>query len=136
MGNELFESVHGVAGPTKAKVAADLGRQTFEPVSLAGTGTGSSPPALLETMGEAVADIGNRGLKAAPIIDWASGDDQPAGGTAITAHKDWMGRIVEEPGGKSVSPDAPATAWTARRFGPGKISTELNDALDGGFGEK
>jgi hypothetical protein len=43
---------------------------------------------------------------------------------------------VEIPDGKTVSPDAPATTRTAIGFGPWKITTELKDALDGGFGEK
>lgn len=136
LSEELFESVHGVAGPTKSKVAADLGQQSLEPVSLTGSGQTFTPAALLETVGEVVADIGNGGLKAAPVVARASGDHQSAGGAAITAHKSWVRTVVEVPGGKSVSPDGPATAWTAMGFGPGEISTEFKDALDGGFGEK
>jgi hypothetical protein len=119
-----------------AKVAADLRQQSFEPVTLAGLGALWTPSAILETVGETVADIGNGGLKTAPIITRASGQQEPAVGAAIAAHEDWLSAAVEVPGGKPMSPDATATARAPIRFAPGKMSTALKDALDAGFNEK
>ena len=87
-------------------------------------------------MDEAVADIGNRGLKTTPVVARASGDHQTAVRTAIAAHKKWVRIIVEVPGGKPVSPNAPAATRTAIGFDPRKSSPQLKDALDGGFDEK
>jgi hypothetical protein len=89
-----------------------------------------------ETVGEAVADIGNRGLEAAQIVGRARGQNQPAVGTPIPANQEGLITVVQVPVGKPVSPEAPPTAWTLFGFGPGKIPAELKDVLDGGFDEK
>jgi hypothetical protein len=105
-------------------------------MTLTGSGAIFLPSALLKTMGEAIADIGNGGLETAQIIGWASGQKQPAVAAPIPAHKERVSTVVEVPGGEPVSPEATATARTAIWFGPGKTSTEFKDALDGGFDEK
>jgi hypothetical protein len=136
LGEDLFKSIHGVPGPTKTKVIADFGQQSLEPVSLTGVGVSFSPSALLKTVREATADIGNGGLKAAPIIARASGHHQPTVRAAIAAHRKRVSTAIKIPDGESVSPHASATARTAIRLGPWKILTKFKDTLDGGFDEK
>ena len=95
------------------------------------------PSELLETLGKAITDIDNRGLETVQITRRACGQDQAAVGTAIAAHRQGLSTAVKISAGEAVRPDAAAsTARTSIRSGPGKTSTELKDALDGGFDEK
>ena len=102
----------------------------------AGGGAIFPPSELLETLGEAVTDIGNRGLETVQITARASGQDQPAVGTAIASHQQGLSTAVEISAGEAMRPDAASTARTSIRLRPGKTSTEFKDALDGGFDEK
>ena len=89
-----------------------------------------------EAVGEAVADIRNRGLEAAEKFIWTNGQQQPAVPTAMPAQQQSLSTPVEVPGGEPVRPDMTSTTRTLIRFGPGKTSTQLKDALDGSFDEK
>jgi hypothetical protein len=71
-------------------------------MTLTGSGSVFIPSKFLETLCEAVLNIGNGGLEAAQIAEGASSQKQPAVSTPKPAHKQRVSTFVEIPGGEPV----------------------------------
>ena len=82
-------------------------------------------------MSKALTDIGNGGLKPAPVADRADSEDPAAMPTTIPGQLDRLGKPVEPGGDEAVAPQAPSALGAHFHPGPLIATPQLKETLDG-----
>jgi len=107
-------------------VNEDLGSEACKPVTLAGAGEMGRPSRPMDALADALSNVDDGGLEAAPISRGAHLDDQPALGTPVSPKPYMTRNSIEISDHKPVSPHPETTApWATLRTGPGKVSSQL-----------
>ena len=128
---QIVEGLQQIAGPTGAQAGLDLLLETAQPMTLTGGGTAGRPSEETETMQQAFPDIGNRGLKSAPVTCRADSEDPPAMATTIPGQPERQRESIKPGGREAVAPQAPSALGATFHPGPLILTSQLKEALDG-----
>lgn len=131
-----IEGLQQVPCPTGAQTGLDLLLQPGQPMTLTRAGTTRWPCKETEAMSKALPDIGNGGLKPAPIADRADSEHSAAMPTAIPGQLDRLGKPVKPGGGEAVAPQAPSALGAHFHPGPLVATPQLKETLDGNVQRK
>ena len=128
---EIVEGLQQIVGPAVAQAGLDLLFEAAQPMTLTGGGTAGRPSEESEAMKQAFPDIGNRGLKSAPVTCRADSEDPPAMATTIPGQRDRQRKSIKPGGSETVAPQSPSALGTAFYPGPIIATSQLKEALDG-----
>ena len=126
-----IEGLQQVPFPTGAQAGPDLLLEPSQPMTLTRAGTARRPSQETEAMSKGLTDIGNGGLKPAPVADRADPEDSAAMPTTIPGQLDRLGKPVEPGGGEAVAPQAPSALGAHFHPGPLVATPQLKETLDG-----
>ena len=110
---------------------AHLLDQGPQPMPLALSAKTGGPAAILDPMGKATQDGGNRGLETGPMGKRAETEGELTIRAAITAkEKRLFAKLIKIGCDKAVPPDPPPAARTVGRTGPRELSLPFENLLD------
>jgi len=127
---ELIEGLHEIPCPPGPQPSPDLLFEAVQPMALPGGGSPRRPPSVAQTLGEAVADLGNRCLESTPVTGGTHPHDHAANRTAVSWKPDRARAFVKPGRDEPMAPKRPP-ALRAHPFPrPLKAATQLKDPLD------
>ena len=126
-----IEGLQQVPCPTGAQAGLDLLLEPGQPVALTRAGTARWPCKESEAMSKALTDIGNGGLKPAPVADRADPEDSAAMPATIPGQLDRLGKPVKPGGDETVAPQAPSAFGAHFHTGRLVATPQLKETLDG-----
>ena len=126
-----IEGLQQVPFPTDAQAGPDLLLEPSQPMTLTRAGTARRPSQETEAMSKGLTDIGNGGLKPAPVADRADPEDSAAMPATIPGQLDRLGKPVEPGRDETVAPQAPSALGAHFHPGPIIATPQLKETLDG-----
>jgi hypothetical protein len=127
---KLIEGFHQAPRPACPQPGEDLLLQAPQPMALTRSGTAGRPSEVGQAMSKAFADIGDGGLKSAPVACGADRENRSAAWATVSGKGQSMGAAVKVGETGSVAPQPPSASRAKLDLGPLKSSATLTETLD------